>query len=95
MSRIIDGRITPYAFQTESQGRSPNTWALTRTVREIVGLWRYLPDQSGRGQAIQLFPQFRVGFRAHLEFVRRAERRLWIGTSGRGLFCFEDNVFSR
>ncbi len=93
MCQIVDGHITPYAFQTESQGRSPeylgtyedrrgNLWAFGDT---------YLINLTEANASIT--SQFRIGVRAHLEFVRRSRRPDLDRTSGRGLFCFEDNRF--
>ncbi|MDE3066298.1 MAG: ATP-binding protein [Verrucomicrobiota bacterium] len=94
MCRFIHGRIEPYAFQTRSQGRSPeylgvyedrtgNLWAFGDT---------YLINLS-EGKRLNYFrssepPSVRIW-----SLCEGRDGRLWIGTSGGGLFCFEDNRF--
>jgi len=94
MSCFTNNRITPYEFQTESQGRSPeylgayedrhgNIWAFGDT---------YLINLAENKR----FNYFRGPESASVRIWSLCEGqkgRLWIGTSGRGLFCFEDDHF--
>ncbi len=94
MSRIIDGRITPYAFQTESQGRRPEY--LGAYEDRQGNLWAF-----GDTYLINLAEGKRFNYFRNSESVsvriwslcEGRDGRLWIGTSGRGLFCIEDNRF--
>ena len=94
MCQFVGGRIVPYAFQTDSQGRSP----------EYLGAYE---DQRGNQWAFgdtylinltenKRFNYFRSSEPASLRIWSLCEGRsgvLWIGTSGQGLLCFEDNHF--
>ena len=86
--------MAPYSFQTDSQGRIPeylgayedrhgNIWAFGDTY--LINL--------AEGKR---FNYFRSSDPASLRIWSLCEGhdgQLWIGTSGRGLFCFEDNRF--
>src|SRR5882724_3589436 len=94
MSRIIDGRITPYAFQTESQGRSPEY--LGAYEDRQGNLWAFGDTYLINLAEGKRFNYFRSSESASVRIWSLCEGRngrLWIGTSGRGLFCFEDNRF--
>ncbi len=94
MCRFLDGHITPFDLQTKSQGRSPeylgayedrrgNLWAFGDTY--LINLaegkrFNYFRNSESTSVRIWSLCEGRDG-------------RLWIGTSGRGLFCFEDNSF--
>lgn len=94
MCRFLNGRIVPFEFQTESQGRSPeylgayedqrgNIWAFGDTY--LINLaegkrFNYFRDSESASVRIWSLCEGRDG-------------RLWIGTSGRGLYCFEENRF--
>lgn len=94
MSRIINGRIAPYAFQTQSQGRSPeylgayedrrgNLWAFGDTyLINLAEGKRFNYFRSSESESVRIW-----------SLCEGSDGRLWIGTSGRGLFCFEDNRF--
>ena len=93
MSRFENGRIVPYAFQTDSQGRSPEYLGAYEDRRG--NLWAF-----GDTYLINLAEGKRFNyFRTEPASVRiwslceGRDGRLWIGTSGRGLYCFEDNRF--
>lgn len=94
MSRIIDGRITPFAFQTESQGRSPEYLG---TYEDRQGnLWAFGDTYLINLTEGKRFNYFRSSESASVRIWSLCEGRdgrIWIGTSGRGLFCFEDNRF--
>ena len=94
LCRYREGHIAPYDFQTESQGRSPeflgayedrrgNLWAFGDTY--LINL--------AEGRRFNYFrnsesPSVRIW-----SLCEGRDGRLWIGTSGRGLFCFEENRF--
>ncbi len=94
MCRFIDGRITPYVFRTESQGRSPeylgayedrqgNLWAFGDTyLINLAEGKRFNYFRSSESASVRIW-----------SLCEGRDGRLWIGTSGRGLFCFEDNRF--
>ena len=94
MCRIIDGHITPYAFQTESQGRSPEYLG---TYEDRQGnLWAFGDTYLINLTEGKRFNYFRSSESASVRIWSLCEGRdgrIWIGTSGRGLFCFEDNRF--
>jgi ligand-binding sensor domain-containing protein/signal transduction histidine kinase len=88
------GRIVPYALQTESQGRSPeylgayedrrgNLWAFGDTyLINLAEGKRFNYFRSSESTSVRIW-----------SLCEGQDGRLWIGTSGRGLFCFEDNRF--
>jgi ligand-binding sensor domain-containing protein/signal transduction histidine kinase len=94
MCRFIKGRIVPFAFSTDSQGRSPeylgayedqqgNLWAFGDTY--LINLTegnRFNYFRSSESASVRIW-----------SLCEGRDGRLWIGTSGRGLFCFEDNRF--
>jgi ligand-binding sensor domain-containing protein/signal transduction histidine kinase len=94
MCRIVDGRITPYAFQIESQGRSPEYLG---TYEDRQGnLWAFGDTYLINLTEGKRFNYFRSSESASVRIWSLCEGRggrIWIGTSGRGLFCFEDNRF--
>lgn len=94
MCRFVDGHIAPYALQTESQGRSPeylgayedrrgNLWAFGDTY--LINL--------AEGKRFNYFRSSESGSVRIWSLCEGRDGRLWIGTSGRGLFCFEENRF--
>jgi len=94
MCRYVDGHITPFIFRTESQGRSPeylgtyedrrgNLWAFGDTY--LINLTegkRFNYFHSSESASVRIW-----------SLCEGQDGRIWIGTSGRGLFCFEDNRF--
>jgi ligand-binding sensor domain-containing protein/signal transduction histidine kinase len=94
MCRFVDGHIAPYAFQTESQGRSPeylgayedrrgNLWAFGDTyLINLAEGKRFNYFRSSEPESVRIW-----------SLCEGSNGRLWIGTSGRGLFCFEDDHF--
>lgn len=94
MCRFMGGRIVPFAFSTDSQGRSPqylgvyedrqgNLWAFGDTY--LINLTegnRFNYFRSSESASVRIW-----------SLCEGRDGRLWIGTSGRGLFCFEDNRF--
>jgi ligand-binding sensor domain-containing protein/signal transduction histidine kinase len=94
MSRFIDGHIAPYAFQTESQGRSPEYLGTYEDRRG--NLWAFGDTYLINLAEGKRFNYFRSSESASVRIWSLCEGRdgrIWIGTSGRGLFCFEDNRF--
>jgi ligand-binding sensor domain-containing protein/signal transduction histidine kinase len=94
MCRFIDRHITPYLFRTESQGRSPeylgayedrqgNLWAFGDTyLINLAEGKRFNYFRSSESASVRIW-----------SLCEGRDGRLWIGTSGRGLFCFENNRF--
>lgn len=94
MCRFINGRITPYAFQTGSQGRSPEYLGAYEDRRG--NLWAFGDTYLINLAEGKRFNYFRGSEAASMRIWSLCEGRdgtLWIGTSGRGLFCFGDNRF--
>ena len=94
MCRFINGHIAPYALRTQSQGRSPeylgayedrrgNLWAFGDTyLINLAGGKRFNYFRSSESASVRIW-----------SLCEGRDGRLWIGTSGRGLFCFEDDRF--
>jgi ligand-binding sensor domain-containing protein/signal transduction histidine kinase len=94
MCRFMNGRIVPYAFQTDSQGRRPEYLGVYEDRRG--NLWAYGDTYLINLAEGKRFNYFRSSESASVRIWSLCEGndgRLWIGTSGRGLFCFEDNSF--
>ncbi|MGH8024639.1 MAG: ligand-binding sensor domain-containing protein, partial [Limisphaerales bacterium] len=94
MCRFIKGRIVPYAFQTQSQGRRPEY--LGAYEDRYGNLWAFGDTYLINLAENKRFNYFRNSESASVRIWSLCEGhdgRLWIGTSGRGLFCFEHNHF--
>ena len=94
MCRFIDGHIAPYALQTESQGRSPEYLGAYEDRRG--NLWAFGDTYLINLAEGKRFNYFRGNEATSVRIWSLCEGRdgrLWIGTSGRGLFCFDDNRF--
>jgi ligand-binding sensor domain-containing protein/signal transduction histidine kinase len=94
MCQFINGHIAPYALQTESQGRSPEYLGAYEDRRG--NLWAFGDTYLINLAEGKRFNYFRSSESASVRIWSLCEGRdgrLWIGTSGRGLFCFEDNRF--
>jgi len=94
MFQYQDGRINPYEFQTESQGRSPEFLGAYEDRRG--NLWAFGDTYLINLVEGKRFNYFRGADAASVRIWSLCEGRdgrLWIGTSGRGLFCFDDNKF--
>jgi ligand-binding sensor domain-containing protein/signal transduction histidine kinase len=94
MCRFINNHTVPYEFQTESQGRSPEYLGAYEDRRG--NLWAFGDTYLINLAEGKRFNYFRSSESASLRIWSLCEGaggRLWIGTSGRGLFCFEDNRF--
>jgi len=94
MSRFMGNNIVPYDFQTESQGRSPEYLGAYEDQRG--NLWAfgdtYLINLT-EGQRFNYFRSSEAGSLRIWSLCEGRDGRLWIGTSGRGLFCFQENRF--
>ena len=94
MCQFREGRLTPFEFQTENQGSNP----------EMIGMY---DDQRGNLWAFgdtylvnlndgKRFNYFRSGDTTSLRIWSLCEGRdgkLWIGTSGQGVFSFFEGQF--
>lgn len=96
MCRFVNGRIVPHEFPTESQGRSPeylgafedrhgNLWAYGDTyLRNLTDGKRFNYFRGNEATSVRIW-----------SLCEGRDGRLWIGTSGRGLYCFDDNRFQQ
>ena len=94
MCRFIGDHIAPYDFQTESQGRSPEYLGAYEDQRG--NLWAYGDTyliNLAEGQRFNYFRSSEPGTVRIWSLCEGRDGRLWIGTSGRGLICFQDNRF--
>lgn len=94
MCRYLDGHIAVYALQTESQGRSPEYLGAYEDRRG--NLWAFGDTYLINLAEGKRFNYFRGNEATSVRIWSLCESRdgrLWIGTSGRGLFCFDDNRF--
>jgi signal transduction histidine kinase/ligand-binding sensor domain-containing protein len=94
MCRFMDGRIVPYELQTDSQGRSPEYLGVYEDRRG--NFWAFGDTYLINLAEGKRFNYFRSSEPASIRIWSLCEGgdgRLWIGTSGRGLFCFEGNSF--
>lgn len=92
MSRFLNGRLAQYDFQTESQGRSPEYLGAYEDRRG--NLWAYGDTYLINLANEKRFNYFRGTETASVRIWSLCEGhdgRLWIATSGRRLFCIEDN----
>ncbi len=94
MCQFVNGRLVQYAFQTDSQGRSPEYLGAYEDRRG--NLWAFGDTYLINLATEKRFNYFRGTEAASVRIWSLCEGRdgrLWIGTSGRGLFCFDDNRF--
>jgi signal transduction histidine kinase/ligand-binding sensor domain-containing protein len=96
MCLFTNGQISAYAFQTDSPGRNPeslgvyedrtgNLWAFGDTYLVNLTEGKHL-NHFGSGDNISSLRIWSLCEGRHGE--------LWIGTSGKGLYCFADDKFS-
>ncbi len=94
MCRFMNNHIVPYEFQTESQGRRPEYLGIYEDQRG--NLWAYGDTYLINLAADKRFNYFRSS-ESSLDRIwslcEGQDGRLWIGTSGRGLFCFDNDRF--
>lgn len=93
MCRYIDGHIAPYEFPTESQGRSPEYLGAYEDRRG--NMWVYGDTYLINLTENRRFNYFRGNDVRIWSMCEGRDGRLWIGTSGRGLYCFDDNRFQQ
>jgi ligand-binding sensor domain-containing protein/signal transduction histidine kinase len=94
MCQFSNGRIVPYAVQTDSQGRMPEYLGVYEDRRG--NLWAFGDTYLINLAEGKRFNYFRGNEATSVRIWSLCEGRdgrLWIGTSGRGLFCFDDNRF--
>jgi ligand-binding sensor domain-containing protein/signal transduction histidine kinase len=94
MYQYKEGGILPYEFQTESQGRRPEFIGAYEDRRG--NLWAFGDTYLINLAEGKRFNYFRGADAASVRIWSLCEGRdgrLWIGTSGRGLFCFGENRF--
>jgi ligand-binding sensor domain-containing protein/signal transduction histidine kinase len=94
MCRFIDGHLVPLELRTESQGRSPEYLGVYEDRRG--NLWAFGDTYLINLADNKRFNYFRGNEASSVRIWSLCEGndgRLWIGTSGRGLFCFDDNRF--
>jgi ligand-binding sensor domain-containing protein/signal transduction histidine kinase len=95
MCQFKEGRIDPFPFQTDSPGRNPESlgvyedrrgqlWAFGDTYLVNLTEGKHL-NHFGSGQATASTRIWSLCEGKHGE--------LWIGTSGKGLYCFVDEKF--
>ena len=95
MCQFKDGKIIPYPFQTDSPGRNPeslgvyedisgNLWAFGDTYLVNLTEGKHL-NQFGGGDSTSSLRIWSLCEGRHGE--------LWIGTSGKGLYCFTEDKF--
>ncbi len=94
MCRFLEGKLASYELQTESQGRSPEYLGAYEDRRG--NLWAFGDTYLINLAEGKRFNYFRGNEATSVRIWSLCEGRdgrLWIGTSGRGLFCFDDNRF--
>lgn len=94
MYQFQDGQIVPYEFLTDSPGRSPEFLGAYEDRRGDV--WAFGDTYLINLAEGKRFNYFRGSDAASVRIWSLCEGRdgrLWIGTSGRGLFSFSDNRF--
>ncbi len=95
MCQFKSGKIIPFPFQTDNPGRNPeslgvyedrsgNLWAFGDTYLVNLTGGKHL-NHFGSGEATS---STRIW-----SLCEGRQGELWIGTSGKGLYCFADNQF--
>jgi ligand-binding sensor domain-containing protein len=93
MCQFVEGRIVAYPLQTDSSGRSPEYLGVYEDRRRNQWAYgdTYLVNLGGGGKRFNYFRgNEAVSIRTLCE---GRDGRLWIGTSGRGLICFDNDRF--
>jgi ligand-binding sensor domain-containing protein/signal transduction histidine kinase len=94
MCRIKGGAIAPLEFQADSPGRSPES--LGAYEDRQGNLWAFGDTYLININENRRFNYFRgaeAGSGRIWSLLEGHDGRLWIGTSGRGLFCFDGSRF--
>jgi ligand-binding sensor domain-containing protein/signal transduction histidine kinase len=92
MCQFVDGRLKPYPL--EIQGRSPEY--LGAYVDRRGNVWAYGDTYLINVTENRRFNYFRGNEASSVRLWSLCERkdgRLWLGTSGPGLYCFDNNSF--
>ena len=77
----------------EPKGAVRNISAPTKIGAATIGRLAIVSDQSRDGKALNYFRGNEATSVRIWSLCEGRDGRLWIGTSGRGLFCFDDNRF--
>lgn len=94
MCQFKNGRLTPFEFQADSAGRSPEMIGMYDDQRG--NLWAFGDSYLVNLNDGKRFNYFRNGDTTSLRIWTLCEGRdgqLWIGTSGQGVFSFSDGRF--
>jgi ligand-binding sensor domain-containing protein/signal transduction histidine kinase len=92
MCQYTNGYLVPYALQAESQGRSPENVGAYEDRRTNVWVFgdTYLINLAENKRRNYFRGNEATSVRSLCE---TRDGRLWIGTSGRGLICFDGDQF--
>lgn len=94
MCRLLNHRIAPFEFEAAGQGRNPEFLGAYEDLRG--NLWAfgatYLINLAER-KRFNYFHGNEPASRRIWSLCEGRDGRLWIGTSGRGLFCFDGQRF--
>jgi ligand-binding sensor domain-containing protein/signal transduction histidine kinase len=94
MCQFKNGRLTPFEFQADSAGRSPEMIGMYDDQRG--NLWAFGDSYLVNLNDGKRFNYFRNGDTTSLRIWTLCEGmdgQLWIGTSGQGVFSFSDGRF--
>jgi len=95
MCQFTNGGLVPHPFQTESPGRNPESLGVYEDISS--NLWAFGDTYLVNLTEGKHLNHFVVGDNiSSLRIWSLCEGRygeLWIGTSGKGLFCFTDDKF--
>ena len=95
MCQFKNGKIIPFPFQTDNPGRNPESLGVYED--RSGNLWAfgdtYLVNLTG-GKHLNHFGSGEATTATRIWSLCEGRRgELWIGTSGKGLYCFADNQF--
>ncbi|MBC8003182.1 MAG: hypothetical protein H7X97_11410, partial [Opitutaceae bacterium] len=90
--RYLDGRIASFELQTDSQGRIPDYLSAYEDHRGSMWAFgdTYLINLTD-GKRFNYFRSNEATSVRIWSLCEGRDGRLWIGTSGRGLFCLDEN----
>lgn len=92
--QIKDGRIAPLEFQADSPGRSPESLGMYEDGQS--NLWAFGDTyliNINENRRFNYFRSAEAGSGRIWTLLEAKDGRLWIGTSGRGLFYFDGSRF--
>ena len=95
MCQFKDDKIIPFPFQTDNPGRNPESLGVYEDRKG--NLWAfgdtYLVNLTG-GKHLNHFGSGEATSSTRIwSLCEGRQGELWIGTSGKGLYCFADNQF--